>query len=247
MLKKVAVGVIIVGFSFLTVIRAATWGDPLLLAVDLVAKNPLSTRASSDLATLYVGMSDSNPNSPFFGMGEQEFERASHLPNASPLPEQGLILMAATTGQPVKEEWWDRLIEKLQTQPIGPQQLLAVTGFLKPRYDGIEISDQRIAQAYTTLLSRRPQAPIYYVQYGNFVLRYLNDPQLASQLFAKAIERNPGDVAYALKIARALLEDRHPQQALAVIDKAQALKMADPDQEFSTLRSLALKMESVLP
>jgi len=246
-LKKVAVGVIIVGFSFLTVVRSATWGDPLLLAVDLVARNPLSPRASSDLATLYVGMSDSNPNSPFFSMGQQEFERGSHLPNASPLLEQGLILMAATTGQPVQEEWWDRLLEKLQTQPIGPQQLLAVTGFLKPRYDGIEISDQRIAQAYATLLSRRPQAPIYYVQYGNFVLRYLNDPQLASRLFAEAIERNPGDVAYALKIARALLEDGHPQPALAVIDKAQALKMADPDQEFSTLRSLALKMESVLP
>lgn len=246
-LKKVAIGVIIVGFSFLTVVRSATWGDPLLLAVDLVARNPLSPRASSDLATLYVGMSDSNPHSPFFSMGQQEFERGSHLPNASPLLEQGLILMAATTDQPVQEEWWNRLIEKLQTQPIGPQQLLAVTGFLKPRDDGIELSDQRIAQAYTTLLSRRPQAPIYYVQYGNFVLRYLNDPQLASRLFAEAIEQNPGDVAYALKIARALLEDGHPQQALAVIDKAQALKMADPDQEFSTLRSLALKMESVLP
>ena len=246
-LKPVMVGVVIVGFAFLTVLRSATWGDPLLLAMDLVAKNPQSTRASSDLATLYTGMSDSNSNSPFFSMGQQEFERASRLPNASPLPEQGLILMAATTGQPVKEEWWDRLIEKLKTRPIGTQETLTVTGLLTQRYAGIELSDARIAQAYATLLARGAQAPIRYVEYGNFALRYLHDPQLASRLFAEAVERNPNDAAYALKIARSLLEDGHPQQALAVINQAQALNMADPDQEFSSLKSLALKMESVLP
>lgn len=71
-------------------------------------------------------------------------------------------------------------------------------------------------------------------------MRYLNDPQLANRLFAEVIERNPGDVAYALKIARALLEDGHPEQALAVIDKAQALKMADPHHELAALRKQAL-------
>jgi len=244
-LKKVAVGAIIVGFSFLAVIRSATWGDPFLLAVDLVARNPLSPRASSDLATLYIGMSDSNPHSPFFSMGQQEFERGSRLPGASPLPEQGLIVMAATTGQPVKEEWWDRLIEKLKTNPIGPQEVMTVTGFLKPRYDGIELSDQRIAQAYATLLSRGPQAPVQYVQYANFVLRYLDDSPLANRLFAEAIERNPNDVAYALKLARALLEDGHPEQALVVIDKAQALNRIDLDPHpFTALREQALKIHS---
>ena len=51
----------------------------------------------------------------------------------------------------------------------------------------------------------------------------------------------------AAEIARALLEDGHPQPALAVIHQAQALNMDDPNQEFSSLKSLALKMESVLP
>lgn len=235
-LKSVIISIIVVGFAFLTVIRAATWGDPLLLATDLVAKNPLSARASTDLATMYVGMSDSHPNSIFFSMGEQELERASRLPNASPLPEQALILMAATTGQPVKEEWWDRLIDKLKNRPIGTQESLAVSGLLKQRYEGIELSNARLAQVYATILSRGSQPVLYYIQYANFVLRYLDDPQLASRLFAEAIEQNPRDVAYALKITRALLEDGHPEQALAVLDKAQALRMPDPNQDFDTLR-----------
>ena len=147
--------------------------------------------------------------------------------------------MAATTGQPVKEEWWDRFIEKLRTRPIGTQEELAVTGLLKQRYEGIELSDVRIAQVYAAYLSRGPKAPFRYVEYGNFILRYLNNPQLASRLFAEAIERNPRDVAYALKITKALLEDGHPEQALAVIDQAQILKMADPDQQFAALRKQA--------
>jgi hypothetical protein len=240
-LKPVVIGAIVVIFAFLTVIRSATWGDPFLLATDLVARNPLSTRASSDLATLYVGMSGSNPDSPFFSMGQQEFERASRLPNASPLPEQGLILMAATTGQPIKEEWWDRLIDKLKTQPIGTQESLAVAGLLKQRYAGIELSDARLAEIYGTILSRGPQPPVYYIEYANFVLHYLDDPQLASRLFAEAIERNPRDVTYALRIAQSLLEDGHNEQALAVIDKAQALGMADLNQQFTVLREQMLR------
>lgn len=239
-LKPVAVGAFMVIFAFLTVIRAATWGDPLLLATDLVARNPLSTRASTDLAMLYVGMSGSNADSPFFSMGAQEFERGSRLPKASPLPETGLILMAAVAGQPIKEEWWDRLIEKLKTRPMGTQEELAVTGLIQQRFAGIELPDLRIAQTYAIFLSRGPKkAPLYYVQYGNFALDYLGDPQLASRLFSEAIERNPRDVAYALKITKALLEDGHPEQALAVIDQAQTLKMADPNHEFDALRKQA--------
>ena len=244
-LKQAVVGAIVIVFSLLAGLRAATWGDPLHLAMELAANNPSSPRASYDMATLYIEMSNSDPNSPFFSMAQQELEQCSRLPNASPLPEQGLILMAAATGQPVKDEWWDRLIEKLKTRPIGPQEWLAVTGFLKPRYDGIELSDQRIAQAYATLLSRGPLAPVQYVQYANFVLRYLDDSPLANRLFAEAIERNPDDVAYALKLARALLEDGRPEQALVVIDKAQALNRIDLDPHpFTALREQALKIHS---
>jgi len=166
-LKPVAIGAVVAGFAFLTIIRAATWGDPLLLATDLVAKNPLSTRASNDLATLYIAISDNNPGSPFFSMGEQEFERGSRLPNASPLPEQGLILMAAATGRPIKEEWWDRLIEKLKTRPIGTQELLVIEGFLRQRHAGIQLPEERLEQIYTIMLIRKLQTSIKGLEVDN--------------------------------------------------------------------------------
>jgi hypothetical protein len=222
-LKYVTVGAIMVAVAFLGTLRAAVWGNELELAMSLVAYSPESPRASSDLATLYAGMSDSNPNSPFFSMGMKEFERGSRLPSSSPLPEQGLILMAATVGQPVDPAWWDSLIHKLQTRPTGIQESLAVTGLLKQRYAGITLDDHRLMQALEVLLSRNQGPAQLYAETGDYALAYLHDSALADRMFVAAIECNPSDKGYAQKVLGVLLADGHVQQAQAVLERGTAL------------------------
>ena len=222
-IKYVGVGAVVVTLGTLGTIRAGTWGNELLMATEMVADNPQSPRASSDLATLYIALSGGEAGTPFYSLGEQEFERGSRLPNASPLPEQGLILMAATTGQPVKDEWWVRLINKVKTQPISPQQSMAVTGLFQQRYKGIELDDQRLSQAYQALLARGPQAPYMYAQFGDYALKYLHDEKLAGQMFVAAVEANPDDREYAERIIGNLLMDGHGKQAEQVTRKLEEL------------------------
>lgn len=222
-LKYVAVAAVAIAFGSLAVMRSASWGDDLHLATELVARNPDSPRASSDLATLYVDMAGGNPDSPFRAKGEAEFERGSRLPNASPLPEQGLILVAASQGRPVKDEWWDRLIHKLKTRPLGPQEAMAVTGLLKQRYKGIVLDDRRLSEACSALLARRRMPAHVYAQYGDFALNYLKDEALAERMFVAAIERNPKDADYATRIIGILLSEGHVRQATAVVQRASAL------------------------
>jgi protein O-mannosyl-transferase len=225
--KRIAIGLLMVFLLFMTVLRSATWGDPFLLATDLVKLNPQSPRASSDLATLYAGMSDSNPDSPFYSFAMAEFERGSKLPNASPLPEQGLILMAATTGQPVKDEWWDSLVDKLRTRPIGPQEMMAVTGLLRQRYEGVALDDGRLTQAYGTLLSRREMPAQLHAQFGDYALVYLGDEALAERMFVEMVDRSAGDSEYVLRVARGLASEGHLRQARAMIDRARTLGMLE--------------------
>lgn len=228
-LKTFAVVVIVGLFGILGTIRSATWGDRLLLASDLVAKNPDSPRASSDLATLYVGMSDGNPNSPFYSFGAQEFERGSRLPGASPLPEQGLILMAATTGQPVNEEWWDRLVHKIRTQPPGPQQSIAVIGLMTQFRRGVELDPKRLGETYQALLDRDLWPAHMYAEFGDFALNELDDQDLADRMFVMAVKRDPSDLQFAALVLSTLIEEGHQRQVDAV---SRALKeiAADPDQ-----------------
>ena len=227
--KRLVIGTAMVFVLFMTTLRAATWGDPLLLATDLVKLNPQSPRASSDLATLYAGMSDSNPNSPFFSFAMAEFERGSKLPKASPLPEQGLILMAATTGGQVKDEWWESLVQKLRTRPIGPQEMMAVTGLLKQRYQGVPLDDQRLTQAYGTMLSRRELPAQLHAQFGDYALVYLGDEALAERMFVEMVERSPGDPEYVMRVARGLAAEGHPRQSRAMLARAVELGMLPAD------------------
>lgn len=229
--KAIMVGLITSLVVFLGVIRAATWGSEFHLLTDLAANNPQSARASSDLATFYIGMSDSNPGSPFYSWGIREFERGSLLPNASPLPEQGLILSAATTGEPVLGEWWDRMLSKLKTQPIGIQENLAVMGLVRQRAEGIDIDDRRLAQLYTQLALRASLPAASYAAIGDHAITRLGDESAATEYFLKAIDRCDENPRYARQIIETLASEGHARIAQRALERAEqrGLKIGNAD------------------
>lgn len=210
--------VLVLGFGGISAIRSATWGDELLLATDLAGRNADSPRASSELATLYAGMSGADPDSPFFFLAISEFERASALPRSSPLPEQGLILLSATAGAPVRNEWWDRINHKLSTQPIGPQEILAVSGMLDQRYKGLALDDRRLAEVYETMLSQRDLEPHFSAQLGDFALTHLQDEDLADRMFANVVRLSLDDPEYIARVAGTLAADGHQRQAQVMLE-----------------------------
>ncbi len=224
-LKRFAVAMLVICFGALGMIRSATWGSPLHLAMDIASKNPTSPRAANDMATLYFSMAGNNPKSPFFDMSMMEFERASRLPGSSPLPEQGLILLAATSGQEVRTQWWDRIVWKLEHQPIGPEEGMTVAGLVKQRYEGVELDDRQLARTYTALLEHSSQPAHFYAQFGDHALNYLHDDAMATRMFVAAVERSTASPEYALQLFAALTADDHTQQAQAVRERAEALGM----------------------
>lgn len=225
-LKYAAVAAIVLTMAGLTLLRSATWGNSLHLAMDLSAKNPMSARASNDLAEQYMLMAGGSSNSPFYSMAVQEFERGARLPNASPLPEQGLILFAASLGKPAQQDWWDRLYHKLRTRPLGPQEESAVAGLLKHRYQGIDLDDRKLAQAYIILTDRTKVPNYVYAQFGDHAIKYLHDDALADRMFLAAINRNPHDADYAMQTFATLVADGHKRQAQVVMERAKALGLA---------------------
>lgn len=214
--KALVVSAIILAFGGMATIRAAVWGDPLHFATDLVAQNPGSPRAASDLATLYVGISGVDPDSPFYDFGKREFERAAALPGASALPEQGLIIMAASTGQPVDPAWWDSIMRKLRTGPRSVQQNLAVSGLLGTLNEGKPIDKARLVQAGLILGQRGGLAPEVLAQLGDIAVNDLHDTAASNHLFADAVRRTHGKSDYARQILSVLESEGHTEQAAVV-------------------------------
>jgi hypothetical protein len=226
-LRVLIVALVLGGALALTLIRSAGWGNSLMLALELAAKNPDSPRASVDLGEQYMLRAGTDPTSEFYAMAEAEFERGSAVPNASPMPEQGLIVLAATAGRPAKPEWWDRVVEKLETRAIGPQEVAMITGMLEMRENGMPIDDARFADAYLVLARRTQMPPSQYYVFGDHALRHLQDEALAMQLFKRAVERSSDNPEFVAAMVDALDKAGHRDLAERVAAHARALGIAD--------------------
>jgi hypothetical protein len=226
-LRKLMVVVLLVGALALTLIRSAGWGNSLHLALELAAKNPDSPRASLDLGEQYMLRAGGDATSEFYAMAEAEFERGSMVPNASPMPEQGLIVLAASAGQPAKAEWWDRVVHKLETRAIGPQELSMITGLLEMRENGLPIDDARFSDAYLVLVNRMQMPASQYYAFGDHALRHLQDEALALGLFKRAVEQSADQPEFVAAMVDALDQAGHRQLAEQVADHSRSLGIAD--------------------
>lgn len=215
-LAAVAVVVLVLGTGLLGTIRSANWGNPMQLALELAERNPGSSRASTDLGEQYMVRAGNDPGSRYYAMAMQEFERGAAIPGSSPLPEQGLIVLAASAGQPAKPAWWDSAISKLRKRAIGPQELSLVVGFLDLSQRGYPIDDQRLAEAYIVLAERAAMPPVQYYAFGRHALEKVADRALAERLFMLAVDSAAGDEGLVQDIVRALAADGHRDMAEAV-------------------------------
>ena len=184
---------LISGFALLTSIQAATWGDRVNLAMHLAAVNPNSERAQTELGAMYAIMSDNIHGSPLYRSAVIRLEKSAALPNASPIPEQLLLILAAHSEAPAQQAWWDSLSQKLAERPIGSQERAAVLRLIENRIAGRAISDDGLKQVFNVLRKRSDAPPALFSSFGYYALRSLDDQEFALQAFIEGRKRLAAD------------------------------------------------------
>lgn len=220
--------IFLASLSFITMLRAATWGNPAQLATTLVHDNPASPRASHDLARLYLNAAKGDPRSPYFHLAVKELERGATLPGSSPLPEEALILTAARHGLPIQQAWWNSFLHKLETNPLGPQEFTALNDLATRRVnDDISAIDaHQLQRAFEIVIARQPQRSVWRTQYADLASLVLHDPSLAIHQWQQALKLSHDVPTYSRYLARYLVDAHREQEALAVIAEAQSLQPA---------------------
>ncbi|MET3010423.1 hypothetical protein ABXT00_13980 [Stenotrophomonas koreensis] len=215
-------GCVLIVTAGLCLMRSLVWGDGLLLAEQNVHANPLSARASMDLAYQYYRRSAGSIDSPLLGMAVTEMERGATLPNAGITGDQGLLLIYAKFGLPGADAVWDRLINKLKVQAISPETLGALHGLLRNRISGVALDDRCLTDAFLVVFERGEMLPVHYAQFGDYLLRHAGEPDQASKSFANAVLLSlaAGDETYARQVITILVEDGHMEQARYALSQA---------------------------
>jgi protein O-mannosyl-transferase len=219
--------VMILNLSFLTMVRAATWGDSFNLALTLTQTNPGSPRAALDLARRYVSMSGDDPQMPLYWLGVSELKRAALLPDSSILAEEALLIQAANHPGLDPETWWNSLLQKLRTQPATTENYLALDNLQRQQLGASPgIDAHKLAQAYEIAIARNPGRPSLHVQYAELASRSLHNPELAVAQWQKAIALQKITSVYVQQVAGYLIENHRGEEALAVIAEAQVVQPA---------------------
>lgn len=190
-IKYAGIAVLVVGIGFLGGVRAATWGNVLLLATDMAGKNPQSARAGMDLGVAYYELSGGDSQSPFYQFAASQFDRVAVLPNASTQADVNLILMSAGGGLPVDlvnvEAIWQRYLQRLQTLHLSVETRTSVWSLLAERMKGKAIDDRHLEQALAIIMKREDQQDYRLAQVADYYLRILNNEKMAKTLYVDAI------------------------------------------------------------
>lgn len=192
-------------WASITAMTAMAWSSPLRLAVELAARAPDSPRAQYELGRTYIIHSNYAASSPFTKLAYAPLERAAKLPGASVLPEQALIFMNSRMHLPIKDTWWDSMIDKLKAHPPGVQDESALYSLVHCMEQGqCELQESYMTAALDAAISHSTVSARVLNIYATYYLNVKHDPRRAIDLLNKAVTVAPREPAYRITLVRLL-------------------------------------------
>lgn len=227
-------------WTTLTALTAFAWGNPLRLAEDLASRAPQSPRAQYELGRTYIIYSHYDPASPFTRLAYAPLERGASLPGASILPEQALIFMNAHMHLPLKDEWWDSLITKLESHQPTVQDESSLGALTKCMQEhACDLPKKRMTMAFFAALSHpRPSARLL-AMYGDYAWNVLDDRALGERMTAEAVHTEPNEAAYRVTLVRMLVVQGRQHDASLMLQELIKLNLGGRlDDDIKRLRAL---------
>ena len=208
--------------TILTLIRSATWGDPTNLALHHSNISPKSERAKLETGYVFASLSGGNPDSPLYYIAVRNLELASELPGSSPLPEQMLILLAASGRTEARDEWWERFLQKLKTGPLDAQTNTAVTSLLKARRHSLPINDEWLLKTFRTLANRKEGRAELMMQFALYAIEVRPIGLQSDEVLHAAAAKIGPHEQQAERWAEFLVAQGHTEHALILLRLANA-------------------------
>lgn len=212
--RGLVLGGLMLWWVCITAMSAYAWGDPLRLSKALAERGPESPRAQYELGRTYIIYSHYEPASPYTKAAYAPLERAAAFPNSSILPEQALIFMNARMDLPLKDTWWDSMIEKLKARPAGVQDESSLATLTQCARDkDCRLPESRMIAAFLAAVSHpKPSARILST-YSDYAWNVVGDRDLGEKLATDAVKRAPREPAYRETLIRMLLAQGNLTQA----------------------------------
>ncbi|WP_179477575.1 hypothetical protein [Rhodanobacter sp. K2T2] len=231
---------LIVCWAGLTALTSHAWGQPLRLAEDLATRASMSPRAQYELGRTYIIYSHYDPASPFTKLAYGALEKAAVLPKSTILPEQALIFMNARMKLPLKNEWWDSLIDKLSSRTPGVQDESSLASLAQCAQEyHCDLPKTRMKNAFAAALSHPNPSARLLATYGDYAWNVLDDQALGARMTMAAVQASPSEPAYQITLVRMLAAENRSAEAKQALERLQSLNIGGRlDTSLTQLRTL---------
>jgi hypothetical protein len=204
-LGPAVIATLMLWWAGLTTGTAYAWGDALRLAQELAARAPHSPRAQYELGRTYIIYSHYDRTSPYTRLAYAPLEKAASFPASSILPQQALIFMNSRMGLPLRPQWWDSMIAKLNAKKPGVQDESSLAALVQcNRDEACALPVDRMTQAFEAALSHpQPSARLQAI-YSDYAWNILRDRALGLRMIEGAVTKAPSEPSYRITLVRML-------------------------------------------
>lgn len=190
-----------------TLMRAIEWGSPVRLAFAEAAAHPQSPRATYEVGRVLVIMTGYDPASPALPRAVEALDKAANVPDARTQPDAALIVLAARTGRPIEDAWWQRMIAKLAAEPPTNGDSNALMFLTEcTRSGACALDSDAMRHAFDAAISHEPKDPATLYAYATYAYSGLGDPALALKLARDAVAYGSGIPQYRVNLANFLID-----------------------------------------
>jgi hypothetical protein len=225
-LRQALLASLLLLWSAETLMTANAWGEPLRLAQTLAARAPDSPRAQYELGRTYIIYSHYDPASPYTRLAYAPLERAAQFTGSSILPEQALIFMNARMNLPLKDAWWDSMIQKLRLHKPTVQDESSLATLTQCERDGYCVLPRHnMEDAYQAALAHPNPSARLLSMYGDYAWNVLQDHTEGMRAIKAAVLAAPNEPAYRITLIRMLVAQRNPLDARQQLDDLQHMNV----------------------
>lgn len=224
-------------FASVTCVRALNWGNPVMFALSEAQLNPNSPRAAYELARTYVVLSQYHADSPLIPEAYTALEHAATMPGADALPDQGLLLLSSRLHREPPPGTWQRLQEKLRSQPLSAQNTSALYALNRCILDGdCTFPADQMVRSFLAALEHVPPDTRVLSIYASYAFSTLHDVTLALDLARSAVARSPQDMQMRKNLLLLLAASGQHDTAQAFYDRTvREVPQAQHDAKFRAL------------
>jgi hypothetical protein len=203
--RRVLLGGLVAYWTAQTWMTSTAWNSPLSLAAELAERAPDSPRALYELGRLYIIFSRYETESPFTALAYPPLERAMALPNSSILPEQALIFLNSRLNLPLKDAWWESMIQKLAVRRPSVQDESSLGSLGSCSINGLcDLPEDKLVEAFGVALSHPNPTARLQAMYADYAWSKLGDRTLATRMIEGASATAPDEPAYRISFIQYL-------------------------------------------